>query len=506
MTAAQAIDIKWTKYIPHAPHPKQHAFLWLNCKEAMFGGAAGGGKSDALLMAALQYVDVPNYAAIIFRRTFTDLALPGAIMDRSHEWLGNTDAKWNDVKKTWTFPNGATLTFAFLKGPNDKNRYQSAEFQYVGFDELTQFPEEDYTYLFSRCRRPEMPEGDPDLWTEREVALALLHAVPLRVRSATNPGGSGHRWVRRRFLEKVPTDPDDPESVADAAARVFIPSLLEDNPSLDKRAYEASLRELDAITLAQLRHGDWDVRVPGMWVFDADAIASCEELGRRYDKLKETGELGDPHGGVMRSGMDYGDYQTVMIPVWPLEMGGLYIPPFEVVNSREDLEDIAEDSMSLMCQFPYWWAEHRYDSSFAQSNRTFAKVCERAMGMHNAIRRKGRPNTYPISFSEYKMLSIKYLRLLLDRTKAGETTRVLAISPRNSLLLDQLREYQEDEFGKPQKGNDDAVDALIAAAAPEAKAHRVIVEEQKAKADPNNARLQPRNIDANRRLRRSQVA
>lgn len=500
------MDIKWSQYIPHVPHPKQHAFLWLHNLEAMYGGAAAGGKSETLLMGALQWVEIPNYAALILRRTFTDLSLPGAIMDRSHQWLSNTDAKWNDVKKTWTFPSGATLTFGYLQTEKDKFRYQSAEFQYIALDELSQFPELDYTYMFSRLRKPEPPPGDPDDFTEDEQNQFLLSQVPLRMRSATNPGGPGHRWVRRRLIDKEPDDETDPQSRTDAAARVFVPSQLEDNPSVDLKAYESSLRALDPITQAQLRHGDWTVRVPGTWVFDAHAIEQAEALGREYDRMRSNGELAEPHGGYMLSGMDYGDFQTVMIPVWPLEMGGLYVPPTEIVNSREDLEDIAEDGMNLMCQFPFWWSEHRYDASFSQSNRTFAKVTERAMGMHNAIRRTGRPNTLPVSFAEYKMVTIKYLRLLLDRTVEKQTTRIIAISPKNHLLLDQLRDYEEDEFGKPQKGGDDAVDALIAGAAPMARHHRIIVEEALQKADPNWARLQPRRTDINRRLRRDQVA
>src|SRR5580698_9234870 len=104
-----ATDIKWTKYIPNVPHPKQHAFLGLNCQEAMYGGAGGGGKSDALLMAALQYVDVPGYSALIIRRNFSDLALPNALMDRAIAWLrGRQDARWNENKKQWNFSGGAT--------------------------------------------------------------------------------------------------------------------------------------------------------------------------------------------------------------------------------------------------------------------------------------------------------------------------------------------------------------------------------------------------------------
>src|SRR5688572_3833424 len=81
-------------YCPHAPEPPQQAFLSLEQLEALYGGAAGGGKSDAMLMAALQYVHVPSYSAIIMRRTFAELSLEGALLSRAHQWLGHTDAVW----------------------------------------------------------------------------------------------------------------------------------------------------------------------------------------------------------------------------------------------------------------------------------------------------------------------------------------------------------------------------------------------------------------------------
>jgi predicted phage terminase large subunit-like protein len=184
-------------------------------------------------MAALQYVDVPGYSALILRRTYKDLALPDAIMDRSMQWLNSTAAHWDDDLKTWTFPAGSTLTFGYLEGPRDKYRYQSAAFQFVGFDELTQFAEDQYRYLHSRLRR--LKDSD----------------VPIRMRAASNPGGIGHEWVNTRFVDEK------------TRQCMFIPSKLEDNPYLDQEEYRKSLQKLDPITRAQLLNGDWGIRPEG---------------------------------------------------------------------------------------------------------------------------------------------------------------------------------------------------------------------------------------------------
>jgi len=92
----RALTPRLTKYVRVQLTAKQTAFLLLPHLEAFYGGAAGGGKSFALLMAALQYADIPGYAAILFRRTYSDLALPGALMDVAANWLRGTDARWHE--------------------------------------------------------------------------------------------------------------------------------------------------------------------------------------------------------------------------------------------------------------------------------------------------------------------------------------------------------------------------------------------------------------------------
>lgn len=242
-------------YIPidHTPSPRQWQFLLLDDLEAFYGGQAGGGKSECLLMAALQYVMHPHYAALLFRRSYTDLALPGALMDRAHEWLDPTDAEWRDRDKTWLFPSGATLTFGYMESDRDRWRYQSSEVQYIAFDEVTEFSRVQYAFMFSRLRRL----GADD--------------IPLRMRSASNPGGPGHDWVKRDMV-------DNP-------AVPFIPASRADNPALDHDSYSKALDQLDPVTRAQLRDGDWSIR-PDTGLFQRDWFEVVGEAPADADRVR----------------------------------------------------------------------------------------------------------------------------------------------------------------------------------------------------------------------------
>jgi len=219
------------KYIPHSParNIKQVEFLSSLELELLYGGAAGGGKTEALLMSALQFVKVPKYHALLLRRTYSELQLEDSLMNRAEKWLSKTDAVWKGKEYTWHFSSGATLTFGYLDNEKDKYRYQSSSFQFIGFDELTEFTESQYKFLFSRLRR------------------LKDSGVPLRMRAASNPGGIGHQWVKKRFIE----------------TGHFIPATLEDNPYIDRESYEESLNKLDYITRRQLRYGDWDIDIKG---------------------------------------------------------------------------------------------------------------------------------------------------------------------------------------------------------------------------------------------------
>lgn len=444
-----ALGYKRNVFMPRIPHEKQHAFLWLDCLEALFGGAAGGGKSDALLLAALQYVDVPRYAAILFRKTLADLKLPGALMARSKQWgLEKRGAKFNENDKQWKFPSGASLSFGYMKNDEDRYRYQSAEFQFIGFDELTQFSRMQYTYMFSRCRRPsDLSKGDP------------LARVPLRVRAASNPGGRGHEWVKRRFITKVDSPPADPTQ------RVFIPSRLEDNPSIDANTYKQALDELDDKTRAQLLDGDWDAREPGNWVIpDHSWIDASVELAREW---ASSGQIpAEPYGGQVVIGIDWGEH-TQAYTGWPLEQGGMYIPPSETVAKYTDPGTTTPKILFEAQKFGFPIGDVRYDAAGIQSMRTFAATAREMPGLR-------RLHITKIPFGNYKRETIKYIRVLLKRVAMGHTTRILLIHPDNHELIRQLKawERKDEESEETTKVDDHGPDALITIMAPVAKANR----------------------------------
>lgn len=242
------LEPKKPPFCPEEASITQKVFLRTYGIEALFGGAAGGGKSSALLMSALQYVDIPGYSAILFRRTFADLSLPGALMDRFKTWIDlYDDIHWNANSYVATFPSGARISFGYLNNTNDYLRYKGSEFQFIGMDEVTEIRESDYRYLFSRLRRP---------------ATGPLSQVPLRMRAASNPAPN---WVRQRFIVE-----------GQEKGRIFVPSKLTDNPGIDADSYRQALQALDPIERRRLEEGDWWSTTLGT-LFDRTSVVIIDQ-------------------------------------------------------------------------------------------------------------------------------------------------------------------------------------------------------------------------------------
>lgn len=260
--------------IPHKPHPKQVEFLGLEELEVLYGGAAGGGKSDAILMAGAKHAYEPKYSALMLRRTFKDLNLPGAIMDRSKSFYGGF-ARWHSQDYRWTFPSGAVIQFGYCDSEGDLGRYKGGEYQFIAIDEVTEWPEPWVTFLFSRLRRT------ADM------------KVPLQMRYGTNPDGIGQEWVRRRFAIPLGETPTAPIRVP-SEDRVFLPARAEDNPSLDIAAYDKSLQKLGPARYAQLRWGRWIRDGEGL-VYKYDATRN-RAPGLRWSKRDWTTILSHDYG------------------------------------------------------------------------------------------------------------------------------------------------------------------------------------------------------------------
>ncbi len=222
----------WT---PHTGPQTQ--FLQSTAYETLYGGAAGGGKTDALLYGALDQAHLPGYRVLFLRRTYPELR---EVMDRALGVFRRLGATWNEQQKRWTFPSGATYEFGYCESYADVMRYQGQEYTVICYDELGQCAEERiWTYLMSRNR-------------------AVDPRLTKRMRASANPGGPGHVWLKRRFVDACPVS-GVPWPVDGALTRSFIPARLADNPTLDQNdpTYRSRLAQLPEITRRQLLDGDW---------------------------------------------------------------------------------------------------------------------------------------------------------------------------------------------------------------------------------------------------------
>jgi hypothetical protein len=222
------------------PHARQQEFISLpdEIQEALYGGAAGGGKTELLLLLPVvrRFIEIPRWKGVLFRRTFPELEQE--LIPRSRDFFEPMGGKYNETKHRWTFPSGATFAFSYMERMQDAYAHKSAEYQYIAFEQLEEFEKPLYDYLVFSRRRSSIP------------------GIKAIARSAANPGGIGTHWIRDRFVEPCREGGKILVNSVTKMKRIFIPAKGSDNPFIDPE-YMTSLQELPESQRKALLDGDW---------------------------------------------------------------------------------------------------------------------------------------------------------------------------------------------------------------------------------------------------------
>ncbi len=302
MNKASAI---WT------PQPRQMDFLCRWEDEGLYGGAAGGGKSDAMVMEATRQVHIPHYKGLILRKTYPQLT---ELIDKSLKYYTAAfpGARYNDSKHTWHFPSGARIIFGSMQHSKDKTNYQGKAYDFIAFDELTHFTFEEYVYLKSRNR----PNGP---------------GTRIYMRATANPGGIGHGWVKDRFItagepmktiwERIPVPDENGEITMRYTSRIFVPSSVYDNKILlqNDPAYLTRLASLPEAERKALLLGNWDSYSGQYFTEWRDDPAHYDD--RRYTHVIEPFAI--PSGWKIYRSFDWGYNRPFSCGWWAVDYDGV---------------------------------------------------------------------------------------------------------------------------------------------------------------------------------------
>lgn len=231
--------------IPYKPTKKQAIFHATNANEVVYGGAAGGGKTKALIMDALfRCLKYPGTTAVVFRRTYQELE--DTDIKEANASYPKAIAKYNAGRHEFTLKNGSKILFRHCENEADRFNYSGIEIQFLYFDELTSFEQTIYDFLKTRMR-----------------AKKSLGVVPI-VRSATNPGNIGHGWVKKMFVDAGPYMSIQTQEIYSEALHKtkkvrtqYIPALAMENPFITED-YIFELEQKPEALRNALLNGDWD--------------------------------------------------------------------------------------------------------------------------------------------------------------------------------------------------------------------------------------------------------
>ncbi len=279
--------------------------------EALYGGAAGGGKSDALVIEALRQVDIPHYKGLILRKTFPQLT---DLIDKSLLYYPRIypGARYNAETHTWFFPSGAKIVFGSLQHSKNKLDYQGKAYDFIAFDELTHFAYDEYIYLSSRNR-------------------ANGPGTRCYIRATANPGGVGHGWVKERFItaatpmstiwETVSVPFPDGRVVKQQKSRIFVPSSVFDNQILlqNDPNYLIKLASMPEAERKALLYGDWD-SYSGQF-FTEWRNDPTHYQDRRYTHVIEPFDI-PSHWNITRS-FDWGFNKPFSCGWWAVDTDGV---------------------------------------------------------------------------------------------------------------------------------------------------------------------------------------
>lgn len=445
--ALQAEINAGTNVVFHPNEGPQTEFLAADEKDVLYGGAAGGGKSYAMLVDPLRYAHRKAHRALILRRSMPELR---ELIDKSRELYPQAfpGCKFREVEKVWNFPSGAKIEFGFLERDADVYRYQGQAYSWIGFDEITHLPTEfGWNYLASRLRTT-----DPEIKTY--------------LRCTANPGGIGASWVKKRYVDAFTYN----ESFVggDGLTRKFIPARLTDNPYLSEDGvYEQMLMSLPPVQRKQLLEGNWDINEGAAFVeFDPDVhIVTPFQIPLTWERIK---------------GIDYG-YASESACVWGAvdRTDGTLIIYRELYRKGLTGEDLGAIITDMEMEDPFSVSGVLDTAAWARTGTTGPTVGESLVKQGHKLRRadknriqgkiqiheylkvqpSGRPrlqifNTCPNLIKELQSIPLDKRNPEDVDTHAADhaydALRYLIMSrPRINNPMDNLRQYHRESIYRP---------------------------------------------------------